>query len=64
MVAATAIPTASSAITVSAPLATDFSARTSVISTSTPKKAAAASVSHIGNAGEIQFMRENVPHAA
>src|ERR1700722_9958650 len=70
MVAATAMPTASSVITVSAPLATDFSARNSVTSTMIPKNPAAASVSHIGNAGErqiwssedaqAQFMREQI----
>ena len=55
-------------MTVNAPLATDFSARNSVIRTMIPKKPAAASVSHIGNEGErqrwsseeaqAQFMRE------
>src|SRR5262249_56601979 len=55
MVAATAIPTASSVMTVSAPLATDFSARDSVIRTRIPKKPAAARVSHIGNADERQM---------
>src|ERR1044071_532899 len=55
MVAATATPTASSVITVSAPLATDLSARTSVISIRIAKNPAAASVSHIGNDGERQM---------
>src|SRR5215470_18910667 len=68
MVAATATPIASRVMTVSAPFATDFSARSSVIRTTSPKNAAAASVSHIGNAGErhiwsseaapAQFMRD------
>ncbi len=55
MVAATATPIASSVMTVSAPLATDFSARNSVIRTMIPKNPAAASVSHIGNVGERQI---------
>src|SRR5262249_34941908 len=55
MVAATAMPTASRVMTVSAPFATDFSARNSVIMTTIPKKAAAASVTHIGKAGERQM---------
>jgi len=55
MVAATAIPMASSVMTVSAPLATDFSARNSVIRRITPKNPAAASVSHIGKVGERQM---------
>src|SRR5665213_479963 len=54
MVAATAMPIASSVITVNAPLATDFSARNSVMRTMIPKNPAAASVSHIGKAGERQ----------
>ena len=54
MVAATAMPIATSVITVSAPLATDFSARSSVIRTMIPKNPAAANVSHIGKAGERQ----------
>ena len=54
MVAATAMPTANSVITVSAPLATDFSARSSVMRATTPKNPAAANVSHIGKAGERQ----------
>src|ERR1700716_3805622 len=68
MVAATAIPIASSVITVNAPLATDLSARSSVISRISAKKPAAAKVSHVGNAGErhisssdggqAQFMRD------
>jgi hypothetical protein len=55
MVAATAMPTANSVITVSAPLATDFSARNSVIKTMIPKNPAAAKVSHIGKAVERQI---------
>src|SRR5689334_1949727 len=55
MVAVTATPTASSVMTVSAPLATDFSARTIVISIRIAKNPAAASVSHIGNDGERQM---------
>src|SRR6201991_1967911 len=55
MVAATATPIASSVITVNAPLATDRSARSSVISRISAKKPAAASVSHIGNVGERQI---------
>ena len=54
-VAATATPTASSVMTVSAPLATDLSARSSVISRIRAKKPAAASVTHIGNSGERQI---------
>jgi hypothetical protein len=41
-------------MTVNAPLATDFSARTSVNRTITPKNPAAANVSHIGKVGERQ----------
>src|SRR3954452_22648442 len=52
MVAATATPMASSVITVKAPLATDRSARSKVISRMSAKNPAAASVSHIGNVGE------------
>src|SRR5436305_1553572 len=73
MVAATAMPTASNVMSVSAPLATDFSARNSVIRTMIPKKPPAANVIHIGKVGkrqswssdkaQAQFMRE-VPHAA
>ena len=73
MVEATAIPIASSVMTVSAPFATDFSARSSVITTINPKKAAAAIVSHIGkdaerqmcssDAADAQFMRDT-PDAA
>ncbi len=48
------MPTASNAITVNAPLATDFSARNSVMKTIIPKKPAAPNVSHIGKAGESQ----------
>ena len=55
MVAATATAIASSVMTVSAPLATDFSARNSVIRTMIPKNPAAASVSHIGKVGERQI---------
>ena len=55
MVAAAAVPIASSVMTASAPLATDFSARNSAIKTMIAKNAAAASVSHIGNAGERQI---------
>ena len=55
MVAATAMPIASSVITVNAPLATDLSARSSVISRISAKKPAAARVSHIGNVGERQI---------
>jgi hypothetical protein len=54
MVAATATPMASKVMTVNAPLATDFSARNSVIRTRIAKNPAAASVSHIGNVGERQ----------
>src|SRR3954462_8114240 len=55
MVAATATPIASSVITVNAPLATDLSARSSVINRMSAKKPAAAKVSHIGNVGERQI---------
>src|SRR3954470_14008076 len=55
MVAATATPIASNVITVSAPLATDLSARSSVISRISAKKPAAAKVSHTGNVGERQI---------
>lgn len=64
---------ASSARTVSAPLATDRSARSSVTRRISPKKPAATSIIHIGKAGErqiwssdeahAQFMRD-VPHAS
>jgi len=54
IVAATAIPIASSVITVNAPLATDFSARTRVTRTISAKNAAAAIVSHMGKDGECQ----------
>jgi len=54
MVAATAMPTASRVMTVSAPLATDFSARNNVMSATIAKNPAAASVSHIGKVGERQ----------
>ena len=46
MVAARAIPTANNVMTVSAPFATDFSARKSVITAITAKNPAAANVSH------------------
>jgi hypothetical protein len=39
-------------MTVSAPFATDFSARNSVMIAITAKNPAAANVSHIGNPGE------------
>ncbi len=55
MVAATATPIANSVMTVSAPFATDFSARNSVNRTIMPKNPAAASVSHIGKVGERQI---------
>ena len=42
-------------MTANAPLATDLSARSSVIRTMIPKNAAAASVSHIGKFGERQI---------
>ena len=48
------MPMASNVITVSAPVATDFSARNSVISRMIPKNAAAAKVSPIGKVGERQ----------
>jgi hypothetical protein len=54
MVAVAAMPMASSVMTVSAPLATDFSARNNVMRTITPKNPDAANVSHIGKAGERQ----------
>ena len=57
------MPTATSVITVKAPLATDFSARSSVISTMIPKNPAAANVSHIGNAGERQIWSSDVAQA-
>jgi tryptophanyl-tRNA synthetase len=62
-VAAAAIPTASSVMTVSARLATDLSARTSVISTTIAKKPAAAIVTHIGNAGERKMESSDEAHA-
>jgi len=55
MVAATATTIASIVMTVSTPLATDFSARSSVIRTMIPKNPAAASVSHIGKVGVRQI---------
>lgn len=60
MVAATATVIARSVITVSAPLATDFSARKRVISRTSAKKTPAASVTHIGNAGECQSCSNDV----
>src|SRR6478672_9356486 len=54
MVAVAAMPIASSVMTVSAPLATDFSARNSVMRTIIPKNPDAANVSHIGKVGERQ----------
>ena len=62
-VAATATPTANSVITVSAPFATDFSARTSVTSNRMAKNPAAASVAHIGNEGECQMWSNEETHA-
>jgi hypothetical protein len=50
-------------ITASAPLATDFSARTSVKSATTPKNAAAAKVSQIGKAGERQICSSGMSQA-
>ena len=46
---------ASSVMTVSAPFATDFSARNSVNRTTRAKKPAAANVSHVGKACERQI---------
>jgi len=63
MVAATAMPTATSVMTVNAPLATDFSARTSVMRTMIPKNPAAAKVSHIGKVGERQSWSSDVAQA-
>src|SRR5258707_13221927 len=54
MVAVAAMPMASSVMTVSAPLATDFSARNSVMRTITPKNPDAANVSNIGKVGKRQ----------
>jgi hypothetical protein len=62
-VAAIAIPIASSVITVSAPFATDFSARNSVRSTMIPKNPAAANVNHTGKVGERQSWSSDVAHA-
>src|SRR5713226_9483617 len=62
-VAAAAMAIASSVMTVSAPLATDFSARTSVMRRMIPKNPAAANVSHIGNAGERQSWSSEVAQA-
>jgi hypothetical protein len=47
----------------SAPLATDFSARSSVIRTTIPKKPAAANVSHVGKVGERQSWSSDETHA-
>src|SRR6478735_8576041 len=63
MVAAPAIAMDSSVITVSAPLAIDLSARSSVISRINPKNPAAASVIHIGKAGERQIWSSEVAQA-
>jgi hypothetical protein len=71
MVAVTATPIASNVITVNAPLATDFSARSSVTRRTTAKNAAAASVSHIGKSGDrqslssaVKFKHDSLPHKA
>ena len=53
-VAAPATPIASSVMTASMPLATDFSARNTMMSTTIPKNPAAPIVNHIGNVGERQ----------
>lgn len=53
-VAALVTPIASSVMTASMPLATDFSARNTMMNTISPKNPAAASVSHIGKVGERQ----------
>src|SRR6202790_3902927 len=53
-VAAPATAIASSVMTVSVPLATDLSARNSVMRRMIPKNPAAANVSHIAKAGECQ----------
>src|SRR5271156_887908 len=63
MVAATAMPMARSVMTVNAPLAVDFSARTSVTRAITAKNPAAANVSHIGNDGERQRKSSDVAQA-
>src|SRR6478672_2043293 len=63
MIAATAMPTTSSVITVSVPLAADFSARSSVMRTVIPKNPAAVNVSHIGKAGERQSWSSDVAQA-
>ncbi len=54
-VAALVTPIASSVMTASMPLATDFSARTTMTSTMIPKNPAVASVSHIGKVGACQI---------
>src|SRR3954469_13441421 len=54
---------ASSAMTVSAPLATDLSARSSVIRRISPKNPAAASVIHIGKTDERQIWSSGEAHA-
>src|SRR5260370_27856371 len=52
MVAVAAMPIASSAVTVSAPLATDFSARNNVMRTIIPKNSHPANASHNGKVGQ------------
>nr|GAJ35860.1 hypothetical protein BDOA9_0150700 [Bradyrhizobium sp. DOA9] len=61
--AAPAIAMDSSVMTVSAPLATDLSARSSATSRINPKNPAAASVIHVGKAGERQIWSSEVAHA-
>src|SRR4051794_26595525 len=61
--AAIAMVMASSVTTVSAPLATDRSARCSVTRRISPKKPAAASIIHIGKAGERQIWSSDEAHA-
>jgi hypothetical protein len=48
---------------VNAPFAADLSARSIVISTTNPKNPAAASVTHIGKAGERKTWSSDVAHA-
>src|SRR3954449_8902347 len=62
-VAAPAIATARRVITVSTPLGTDFSARTSVIRAMAPMDPAAAKISHIGKLGERQSWSSDVAQA-
>jgi hypothetical protein len=50
-------------MTVNVPLATDFSARSSVIRTTSPKKPAAANVIHIGTVGKFQIWSSDEAHA-